>query len=344
MDSNIATMDSKDSKKKWGIYGSTLKLIAIITMLIDHTAATILDRTLISKGFNNLDMSNTQAVHDFFNKYGLIYNIDFVMRLIGRIGFPLFCFLLIEGFQHTRNKWKYTVRLAMFSLISEIPFDLAFSNKVIEFSSQNVFFTLTIGMLAMIGFESISQKARNKKWLPTLGFVGTIATGALATYFISCIIQIINSLFVGIDDNFYISFNTKAYLLIGVGCTLIALIIFGVMAKTNSLQTASVRFGDIIVLVAAMALAEALKTDYSAFGIFTIALMYGLRKDKFKSAVGGCVALTVMSFMEITSFLALIPVKLYNGQRGLKLKYLFYAFYPVHLLVLYMICYFMKIV
>ena len=74
--------------RRGGISGSTLKLIAIITMLIDHTAATILDHILISRGMNNLDASNTQAVQEFFIDNGLLYRIDMIMRMIGRLSFP----------------------------------------------------------------------------------------------------------------------------------------------------------------------------------------------------------------------------------------------------------------
>ena len=52
--------------------------------------------------------------------------------------------------------------------------------------------------------------------------------------------------------------------------------------------------------------------------------------------LAGCIVLTLMSFSEITAFLALIPVALYNGRRGLKMKYFFYAFYPVHLLLIWL--------
>ena len=51
----------------------------------------------------------------------------------------------------------------------------------------------------------------------------------------------------------------------------------------------------------------------------------------------GCAVLTIMSIAEITSFFALIPIALYNGKRGLKMKYFFYVFYPAHLLLLYLI-------
>ena len=156
MDSNaVSTMDTRvtATKEKRGISGSTLKLIAIITMLIDHTAATILDRTLIARGLGNLS-GDVQATQDFLVQNGTLYGIDMARRLIGRLAFPIFCFLLIEGFLHTRNVWKYAIRLGVFALISEIPFDLAFHAKFFYFQYQNVFFTLLIGVLVMIGFKS----------------------------------------------------------------------------------------------------------------------------------------------------------------------------------------------
>ena len=76
-----------------------LKLIAIITMLIDHIAAVLIP-------------SDTM--------------LWLVMRCIGRLAFPIFVFLLVEGFHHTRDVKKYLLRLGAFALISEVPFDLAF--------------------------------------------------------------------------------------------------------------------------------------------------------------------------------------------------------------------------
>ena len=80
-----------------------------------------------------------------------------------------------------------------------------------------------------------------------------------------------------------------------------------------------------------------IKTDYSAMGILTIVLMYNMRKNKMYCIGIGCAVLTLLSLNEITCFLAMIPVHFYNGKRGLNLKYPFYAFYPVHLLVLFAI-------
>lgn len=116
--------------------GSTLKLIAIITMIMDHIGACILPQ--------------------FFGYKG-IYSLYIILRVIGRMSFPIFIFLLVEGFQHTRNRYRYALRLIIFAFISELPFDLAVSGTLIELSYQNVFFTLAIGMLVMIAMDEIQK-------------------------------------------------------------------------------------------------------------------------------------------------------------------------------------------
>lgn len=109
-----------------GINSFQLKCVAIVTMLIDHVGAI------------------------FFPEY-------LVFRYIGRIAFPIFCFLLVEGFFHTRDIRKYLFRLGVFALISEIPYDLAFRGTVLEFEKQNVFFTLFIGVALMYALEQCSE-------------------------------------------------------------------------------------------------------------------------------------------------------------------------------------------
>ena len=94
----------------------TLKLIAVITMLIDHIGAALLPQY-------------------------------FFLRVIGRLSFPIYCFLLVEGFYHTRDIKKYLSRMGLFAVISEVPFDLAFHDMVWCLEYQNVFFTLFLGLL-----------------------------------------------------------------------------------------------------------------------------------------------------------------------------------------------------
>ncbi len=343
MDTNeTRTSDAVQTKEKKGIYGSTLKLIAIFIMLIDHTAATILDRTLISRGLNTLDRTNMTAIQEFMKQNGTIYYTDIAMRYIGRIAFPIFCFLLVEGFIHTRNKWNYTLRLAIFSLVSEIPFDLAFKGKFFDMSYQNVFFTLTIGMLVMTGFWFVKEKLADKNWLMLPAIGGIIAVTAAVAYAVSGTVNSLNRIFAAYGTGGTISLNRTAYILIFGVIGLLAFL-FYLLTIRKSTKKANVRFADLLILVAGMVLATLLKTDYSAFGILTIAVVYGLRRSPVKATLGACITLTIMSLGEITAFFALIPAALYNGQRGLKLRYVFYIFYPAHLLILYLICYFMGI-
>ena len=109
------------------------------------------------------------------------------------------------------------------------------------------------------------------------------------------------------------------------------------MIKNTSLQTSIAFFACLLVLLAGMLTADFLNTDYGGFGVLTIATMYLLRESPVSSMVGGCIILTIMSVNEIVAFVDVILVKFYNGERGLNLKFIFYLFYPVHLIVLYLI-------
>ena len=85
-----------------------------------------------------------------------------LMRDIGRIAFPIYCFLLVEGFMRTRNVKKYLGRMLLFAFISEIPFDLAFTGKIFYRDYQNVMFTLFWGLLAMYVSQIVELK--EDKW------------------------------------------------------------------------------------------------------------------------------------------------------------------------------------
>jgi hypothetical protein len=336
-------MGMPERQKEAGISGSTLKLVAIFTMLIDHTAATVLDHMLIKKGINELD-ATSQAYQQFYNDYGGLLLMDQFMRLIGRLAFPIFCFLLVEGLLHTRNKWKYASRLAVFALISEIPFDLAFYSTPFYWGYQNVFFTLLIGLLVLIGFETVQEIPEDSKWFPALTGAGAVGAGLMGAYCIYGMTGLMNEILQGEGSEAVIAMNGPVLIILGVNCSLIALCIWYVMRRTGSLRKACIRYGDLAIFVAGFLLAQVLKTDYSGFGILTIAIMYRFRRNHWKEMLGGCITLTIMSLGEITAFFDLILIRFYNGKRGLNLKYVFYLFYPVHLFLLYLICYFMKII
>ncbi|MCD8335998.1 MAG: conjugal transfer protein TraX [Lachnospiraceae bacterium] len=233
-----------DKTKSFGISGSTLKLIAIITMFIDHTGATVI-RSLTSL---SASASNTALRSAWIRGYNL-------SRDIGRLAFPIFCFLLVEGFVHTRNPRKYAGRLFVFALISEIPFDIALKGSWFYPDKQNVYFTLLIGLLVLMGIRWITDDGKR----PILLSVLPIALG--------------------------------------------------------------------------MFVALKLDTDYNYKGVFLIAVLYLTRQVRLYQCIGGAAAIA----WELPAPLAFIPVWFYNGKRGISLKYFFYWFYPVHLMLLYVI-------
>ena len=89
-----------------------LKILAMGTMLLDHAAAAI----IFGSGLNEMSP--------------LVENIGIAMRLIGRMAFPLYAFLLVQGFMWTCDWSRYVVRVALFALISEIPFNLVLTGDL----------------------------------------------------------------------------------------------------------------------------------------------------------------------------------------------------------------------
>lgn len=127
----------------------TLKMIAIITMLIDHTAAVFNHKCQHTPGFQLVTGTPTWKWLRFIvtNPY---YR---TLRDIGRIAFPIFCFFIVEGFVHTRSRRKYILRLFLFGLISEIPFDLALAGKPFYWKHQNVMFEMCLGVIMLLVVE-----------------------------------------------------------------------------------------------------------------------------------------------------------------------------------------------
>ena len=124
------------------INASTIKMIAVITMLIDHLGATLVwEYMLTLQGDARMQW----------------YTVYRAMRMIGRLSFPIYCFFIVEGLEHTRSVQKYITRLLIFALISEIPFDYAFQGKL-TLGYQNVFFTLAIGLICIWGVREVEER------------------------------------------------------------------------------------------------------------------------------------------------------------------------------------------
>lgn len=157
----IHTALTPGSAKK-GLTGSTLKIIAIICMLIDHSAMVLLEKGYFASTLAALPpSSDPKEIYTIFlalphGKELIIFY--FACRLVGRIAFPIFCFLLAEGFTYTRDPKRYLLSLGLFALISEVPFDLASKGVFLEFTYQNVFFTLFLGACTLYAYEYIEEK------------------------------------------------------------------------------------------------------------------------------------------------------------------------------------------
>jgi hypothetical protein len=113
------------SRRFQGISIEIIKWIAGLTMIIDHVGIVC--------------FHNTQVYP--------------VFRGVGRLAFPLYCFMLVEGFFHTSSLRNYIKRIGIFAILSEIPFNLAITGSVLYPEYQNVMFTLLVGLLTMIGCE-----------------------------------------------------------------------------------------------------------------------------------------------------------------------------------------------
>lgn len=215
--------------------GFELKIIALITMTIDHIGAVLLPQ------------------------YGFL-------RIIGRVAFPIYCFLLVEGYFHTKDIKKYMIRLFIFALISEIFFDYAFYGEIFYNRHQNVFFTLFIGLGIIFIVDLIKVRY--------------------------------------IEKNKFL-------------CVIIAM----------------------IVLISGGMIADLLRTDYSFYGIFMIFGFYIFRNIYLSQILFmGYINAMIIGGTQTYALLSLPFIFLYNEKTGkYKLKWLFYIYYPMHLIAIFLI-------
>lgn len=83
-----------------------------------------------------------------------------ILTCIGRLAFPIFAFMIVEGYFHTRNFRKYLLRMLCFALISEIPFNLLYSGLPFYLFHQNVLWTFLIALLGIRVMELVRQKGK----------------------------------------------------------------------------------------------------------------------------------------------------------------------------------------
>ena len=140
--------------------GNKIKIIACITMLIDHFSKIFLESIMNDKLFP-LYLAGGMSTEQF---YGIDAFQKNILNGIGTIAFPLFCLLLSEGFFYTKNRKRYIGGMLAFALISEVPFDIGFFSRYsiaegtfpFYLQYQNVFFTLFLGLLTLVIIEKVA--------------------------------------------------------------------------------------------------------------------------------------------------------------------------------------------
>ena len=136
-------------KKTFDLSAAALHILAMTFMLMDHLWATLLS-------------SQMWLTH------------------VGRLAFPIFAFLAVEGYFHTRSFKRYALRMLLFAMLSEVPFDLMYGGTVFYPVHQNVIWTLLLGLLGIRLMEA--ARAKGKRWLYVLTCAAVVVLGfALGT-------------------------------------------------------------------------------------------------------------------------------------------------------------------
>lgn len=221
----------------------TIKILAVLFMLIDHI--------------------------------GLIYFPEhFILRMIGRLSAPLFFWLIASGAHHTKDLRNYIVRIALFAVLSQVPYYLVMKEYNLQIAPLNILFTLGTGLCA------IAILKRNALLGYAAGIVfATVATLLQMDYGAYGILTIVS---------FYLFYRNKLHTALGFVAVVLFFLLFDVFEQLVIAQQD------------------------------TISLQYN-------NALG---------------LLALVFIVTANGKPGPRMKYLFYAVYPLQYVVFYLISYF----
>ena len=228
--------------KTFGLSGNMLKIIAAICMTIDHMGVILFPDVML-------------------------------LRIIGRLAFPIFAFLIAEGCRHTKNKVRYFFVMALFAIVFQVFYTLFTADMYL-----NIFFTLSFAILIIYSLQFFSDAIKSKN-VPK-----TIFSAASVILIIACVY--ITGRYFLIDYGFW-------------GCMLPA---FAYVVPAS---------GSIFI--------KLLRIVLFAVGMFPLI---------------GSVEISVQAY----EFFALIPLLFYNGKRGkYNMKYFFYIFYPLHIVIIYAI-------
>lgn len=184
-------------KPEFGLSGSALKVIAMISMVIDHVALYLMEHGTVLYG---------------------------TMRCIGRIAFPVFAFLIAEGFIHTKSRYRYFFTLLGFAVISEIPWYMLNGAD----GTHNVMFTLALGVATLMVLENLLQRSLIQGFLWTLGMAGLASWLGVDYEWRGILVIVIFYLFKEYGDSFPYSRGMQFF------CTFVFMMHYGVIGAVMS--------------------------------------------------------------------------------------------------------------
>jgi hypothetical protein len=119
----------------------------------------------------------------FFDHLWVVFpdTFPFWFRGIGRLAWPIFAYLLAEGFRHTKAREKFLMRLLAFAVISEIPYDIVFGNDINFFANTNIFYTLFLGGMAIC----LCERLKERRGWQTMAVIGAVLPTAVLAEILS---------------------------------------------------------------------------------------------------------------------------------------------------------------
>lgn len=275
-----------------------LKIIALASMIIDHVGYVMGGHSLVN-----------------WDTYTLL-------RSIGRVAFPIYCFLLVNGFDKTSDRQRYLTRLMLFAVLSQVPFTLAFSSVNYGGAAVGSSFSLGFSLLPYLLFVVcilLAYLFLAKRDLSVLWLALFLAIGGMRLQLGGCQILDIN-----LNVFYTLSFGLAAMAVLD-----------NLIYQDVPLPKALLRG---IFLICAILVLQP-HADYAYKGLLLILLLYACRSSRLAQAVamGLWCGLEYWSGNRMYfyfSLISILPVLFYNGRKGPDMKLGFYALYPLHLLVL----------
>lgn len=277
-----------------------LKILALGSMIVDHTGFFLGNSSLVSSD---------------------VYNL---MRAVGRIAFPIYAFLLVNGFQKTSNRQRYLSRLILFAVLSQIPFTMTFSLINYGYGAPSDFsFSFSYDALPYLAFVLCAVAAY--MLLVKADFSGLY----LALFYLvgGIQLQLFQHQFLGGTLNI---FYTLSFALAAMA--VLDNIIYSDKSLARALVLAAFLIVSIVLLLP--------NSDYGYMGLILMLALYVCRRWR----VAQLAVIGLWCFFEYWgsgpqlmfwfSLISLLPILLYNGKKGPAMKLAFYAIYPLHLLAL----------